>query len=140
MMTPQPIAPDLFESDPEPHLVGGRHRETGVHVFPLPDGNERPAYDRVALSRTGTIWSHTIQRFPPKSPPYAGAGPFEPYAVGYVELPGQVIVEGRLIGLDHDAWRTGMTVETVVTTFAHADGTTRSLYAFAPVSKSGEAA
>jgi uncharacterized OB-fold protein len=40
------------------------------------------------LARRGTLWTWTIQCFRPKSPPYAGdAESFEPYGVGYVELP-----------------------------------------------------
>ena len=42
------------------------------------------------------------QRFRPKSP-YDGRGgetDFKPYGVGYVELPGELIVEGRIVA-DH---------------------------------------
>ena len=49
------------------------------------------------LARRGTLWTWTVQRFRPKSPPYAGRPEeFEPYGVGYVELPGEVRVEARL--------------------------------------------
>ena len=52
------------------------------------------------LARRGTLWSWTIQRFRPKSPPYTGPEEFEPYGVGYVELPGEVRVEARLTESD----------------------------------------
>ena len=48
---------------------------------------------------------------PPKAPPYAGiADPegFEPFGVGYVELPDQVKVEARLTVSDPSALRIGM--------------------------------
>jgi uncharacterized OB-fold protein len=51
----------------------------------------------VALSGRGTVWSHTVQRFAPKSPPYVvPEGGFRPFAVGYVELPEGVKVEAVL--------------------------------------------
>jgi uncharacterized OB-fold protein len=37
----------------------------------------------------GTLWTWTVQRFPPKSPPYVPPPQgFQPFAVGYVELAG----------------------------------------------------
>jgi uncharacterized OB-fold protein len=41
----------------------------------------------VQLPATGTLWTWTVQRFPPPSPPYqpAEAG-FRPFGVGFVEL------------------------------------------------------
>jgi uncharacterized OB-fold protein len=49
--------------------------------------------DPVVLSDTGTLWTWTVQRYAPKAPPYVvpDAG-FEPFAVGYVELPDGVRV------------------------------------------------
>ena len=64
------------------------------------------------LARRGTLWTWTVQRFPPKSPPYAGAAEeFEPYGVGYVELPGEVRVEARLTESDPARLRIGMPME-----------------------------
>jgi uncharacterized OB-fold protein len=131
-MAMEPIAADLFEERPVPHLVGGRHKESHAFAFPFPAGQEAKNYERVSLSPTGRLWSHTVQRFRPKSPPYGGPDMFEPYAVGYVELPGEIIVEGRLTGLPINEWRTGMEVRTAIVPFERADGTVVSLYAFAP--------
>ena len=50
------------------------------------------------LAREGTLWTWTVQGFRPKSPPYEGPVEFEPYPVGYVELPGEVKVETRAGG------------------------------------------
>jgi uncharacterized OB-fold protein len=63
------------------------------------------------LSPRGTLWTWTVQCFPPKSPPYAGGKDFEPYAVGYVELPGEVRVETRLTGVDPEELKIGMPME-----------------------------
>lgn len=39
------------------------------------------------MSGDGTLWTWTVQRFPPKSPPYVPPPEgFTPFAVGYVEL------------------------------------------------------
>jgi uncharacterized OB-fold protein len=64
------------------------------------------------LARTGPLWTWTIQCFPPKSPPYAGkADEFQPYGVGYVELGGEVRVEGILTESDPDQLAIGMAME-----------------------------
>jgi uncharacterized OB-fold protein len=63
----------------------------------------------VELPSTGTVWTWTVQRMPPK-PPYRGPTPFEPFAVGYVDL-GPVLVESRLAGRDVDGWSIGDRVE-----------------------------
>jgi uncharacterized OB-fold protein len=133
-MATRPIADGLFEESTPPRLIGGRHRATGKYVFPFPAGIEQSEYEAVALSPNGRIWSYTIQRFRPKSPPYAGPEAFEAYAVGYVELPGEVIVEGRLTGRAHEDWRIGQPVRTTVVPFrTDPDGTTITVYAFAPL-------
>jgi len=132
-MATRPIAEGLFEGGPQPRLIGGRHRDSGKYVFPLPSGAEAADYDEAPLSPTGRLWSYTVQRFRPKSPPYAGPEAFEPYVVGYVELPGQVIVEGRLVGCALDDWRIGMALRTVILPFlTEEDGTTITIHGFEP--------
>jgi uncharacterized OB-fold protein len=55
------------------------------------------------LSRRGVVWAHTVQRFPPKSPPYVPpAEGFTPFAVGYVELPDGVKVEALLDSVESE--------------------------------------
>lgn len=128
------IAADLVDTQAPPRLIGGRHRETGRITFPCPTGWEGRDYDRMLLSPQGRLWSWTIQRFRPKSPPYRGVDPFEPFAVGYVELPGQVIVEGRLTGVAFDAIRTGDLYRTVLIACGEdADGQPLFTYAFEPL-------
>ena len=123
------IAEGLFTPENPPRLIGGRDRETGRIVFPCP-ANDR--FEPVALSRTGTLWSYTIQRFRPKSPPYAGPEAFEPYPIGYVELPGETIVEARLTGVDFDAICIGMKLEFEPAPFDKADGESVLIPAFRP--------
>ncbi|EQD83532.1 acyl-CoA-associated DUF35 OB-fold domain-containing protein [Saccharopolyspora erythraea NRRL 2338] len=65
----------------------------------------------IALSTSGTLWTWTVQRFAPKSPPFvAPEGGFEPFAVGYVELPEGVRVMAVLDVPDPASLRIGMPV------------------------------
>lgn len=127
-----PIAPDLFVlTDDGPRLIGGRCLKTGRLMFPKPAGNDTAA---VLLSPRGTLWSWTVQRFLPKSPPYAGAETaetFRPYAVGYVELPGEIIVESRIVGIEPEALAIGLPLKLILVPFATCAGDVTS-FAFAP--------
>ena len=126
----EPVAPGLFTwPAEEPRLIGSRCHDCGAVTFPA--RGSCPACTSLAveerlLGRTGTLWSWTVQRFRPKAP-YAGPDEFEPYGVGYVELPGEVRVEARLTVADPDRLRIGMPMELVVVPWGD-----RVTYAFAP--------
>lgn len=124
-----PIAPGLWTDQPQPRLIGGR-KPTGEIVFPLPEGDAGAAMEPVTLSRRGALWSWTEQAFEPKEP-YAGPRPFQPYLIGYVELPGEVIVESRLVDATLANLRLGMPMELVVVPFDD----TRATFAFRPESQ-----
>ena len=130
-MKRRPIDPGVFTDEAEPRLVGGRHRVNGRLVFPLPADAE--SYAPELLPRNGRLWSYTVQRFAPKSPPYAGPQPFAPFAVGYVELPGALIVEAPLTGVAFGDLAVGMPVElAIVPLRTEPDGTVVTTYAFRP--------
>ena len=130
-MTAEPVAEGLFTwPADEPRLIGSRCQDCGVVTFPAQPSC--PACTSVAveerlLGRTGTLYTWTVQGFRPKAP-YTGPEPFEPYGVGYVELPGEVRVEGRLTVADPARLRIGMPMELVVVPFGD-----RVTFAFAPV-------
>jgi uncharacterized OB-fold protein len=130
-METSPVAQNLFTDRPVLRLIAGRHTATGRFVFPLPAGED---YERVELPSQGVLWSHTVQRFPPKSPPYQGPTPFEPFAVGYVELANTLIVESRLTEVDFEELRVGMPMEltTLLLRNGKANGTV-STFAFRPI-------
>ncbi|MDB6002871.1 MAG: hypothetical protein JWP52_4570 [Rhizobacter sp.] len=141
MTTQVPIAEDLFTwPAEEPALVAGRSSD-GKLVFPFRThrivGGEREQLERVELPRRGTLWTFTTQVFRPPAPPYAGeddAQSFQPFAVGYVELPGALRVETRLTEGDPAKLRIGMEMELRVVPFGHdAEGNQTMTYAFAPV-------
>jgi uncharacterized protein len=121
----KPIVEGLWTDEAQPRLIGGQRKSDGKIVFPLPGGDAADDYDAVPLSRTGTLWSWTVQRFEPKAP-YSGPQPFSPFGVGYVELTGEVIVESRLTVTEN--LKIGMDMELVIQDF---DGI-RSCFAFAP--------
>ncbi len=84
-----------------PKLWGSRCAHCGNVSFPAAKRCARCSHDRqdrFLLSAEGTLWSWTVQRFPPASPPFplSDGEPFEPFTLGYVELPGEVRVISRL--------------------------------------------
>lgn len=131
-----PIAERLidFDADGAPVLLGGRDRVSGRLVFPLPADEDR--FERVTLPDRGQLWSWTIQRFRPKSPPYAGPAEFTPYAVGYVALGEAIIVESRLTGVAFDDLRIGLPLRLTTQPFTFENGETRLTFAFAPEDRS----
>lgn len=102
------IAEGLFTEENPPRLIGGRDRDSGRIVFPCPPGDR---FEPVPLRREGTLWSFTIQRYRPKSPPYTGPEAFRPWPVGYVELADQTIVETRLTNVAFEDIYIGMELE-----------------------------
>ena len=135
-MTSRYVADGLIvEHEGEPRLLGGRSRADGKIVFPLPQGPEAERYEPHPLPTEGTLWSFTVQRFRPKSP-YNGPGDdksFKPYAVGYVELPGEIIVESRLETDDFSQLKIGIPMRFTLQNFRKdADGADVVTYAFRP--------
>ena len=143
MTTKAPLAEGIFTwpSD-DPRLLGSRCANCGNHVFPVQEGCPKCMSDvneTVELSNRGTLWTWTVQGFPPKSPPYKGptGDDFKPYGVGYVELPGQVRIESRLTEADPEKLKIGMEMELVIETIGPDDeGNEFITYAFAPVDDS----
>jgi uncharacterized OB-fold protein len=121
-----PVAPGLWTDEPEPRLIGARCAN-GEIVFPLPSGDAAATVEPVALSRRGTLWSWTTQGFEPKEP-YRGPQPFHPFLIGYVELPGEVIVETRIVDASPADLVIGMPMTFAVVPFDDR----RSTYAFRP--------
>ena len=111
-------------------LVAATCGACGAVTFPV---RERcPACGSADVAETllpeqGTLWTWTTQGFEPKSPPYLPDGEFAPFAVGYVEFPGYLRVEGRLTESDPDRLRIGTPMRVV----AHDHAGVPS-YAFAP--------
>ena len=143
MGTAAPIVAGLFTwPAAEPQLIGGRCGGCETITFPWQSGCPRcgaaPLEER-PLARRGRLWAWTTQEFPPPSPPFAGAhGPdFEPFGIGYVELPGELRVEARLTERDPARLRVGMEMELVIVPFGTDEaGNERVTFAFRPLDES----
>jgi uncharacterized OB-fold protein len=135
-----PVAEGLFTwpSD-EPRLIGARCTACGLVTFPAGPPCQRcggTEATETLLSDRGTLWTFTTQGFRPPSPPYDGAdtaGTFRPYTLGYVELPGEVMVEARLTEPDPDRLAIGQQMRLTIMPYSvTADGTEIMTFAFAP--------
>jgi hypothetical protein len=130
------VAQGLFVEDAEgSRLIAGRRKADGEVRFPMPAGPEAKLYDPVELVGEARLWSFTVQRFRPKTPPYIGDDDektFVPFAVGYVEFPQQVIVEGRIEINDFSQLHIGQPMRVVLAPFATSTRGVVTTYAFRP--------
>ena len=129
-MTLDPIAPDLWTDEDRPRLIGGK-LPSGEVVFPMPTGDAAAGVETYPLLRHGTLWSWTSQDFRPKLPyegPGEGPQDFKPFLLGYVELPGEVIVESYIVDATLADLRLGMAMEFTLTPF----DARRATFAFRP--------
>ena len=130
MPTQVPVVEGVWSvRDDGPHLLGSTCLDCGTYAFPPQSSCQRCAgtnTEPTELGNRGTLWTFTVQGFPPKSPPYRGdtdPATFRPFGVGYVEIPGQVKVEARLTEPDPAMLRIGMELEMILETIAtDADG------------------
>ncbi|MGO9189733.1 MAG: Zn-ribbon domain-containing OB-fold protein [Streptosporangiaceae bacterium] len=140
-----PVAEGLFTwPADEPRLIGARCAGCGLVGFPAGPACQRCGGTEVTqtlLKDRGTLWTFTTQNFRPPSPPYdgtEGAETFLPYALGYVELPGEVMVEARLTESDPARLAIGQPMRLVIVPYTvQADGTEVLTFAFAPFSPGG---
>jgi uncharacterized OB-fold protein len=144
MARQRPVAEGLFTWPAEqPRLKGSECADCGLIGFPAEAYCVRCGGAEICerlLSDRGTLWTFTTQGFRPPSPPYDGADTaptFAPYAVGYVELPGELRVEARLTEPDPARLRIGQPMAmTLVPYTVDPDGTEVLTFAFAPVPES----
>ena len=133
------IDPLLFEWPcAAPRLIGSECQDCGVVSFPRQTGCPKCCGSNVVLRRLGTmgqLWTWTTQEFLPK-PPYAlAASPeaFVPFKVGYIELPGEVIVESRITTPRNESLSIGMEMQLLIEPlFTDATGAEVMGFAFAP--------
>ncbi len=130
------VADGVFVNRPDgARLIAGRRKADGEMRFPMPRGADAALYDAVELAPEGKLWSYTVQRFRPKTPPYIGADDektFKPYAVGYVEFAGQVIAEGRILVDDPATLKIGQTMKVDLEAFPTSTRGEVLTYAFRP--------
>ena len=140
MTTTRLVDESLFAADGDepghagvPSLLGSRCGDCGTTTFPRQDTCPRcggAAMAGTVLPRTGTIWSATVQHFPPK-PPFRHDGEFVPFGMGYVDL-GEVIVVTRFTENDPGRLAIGTPVGLcAVPAYTDGDGTAVVSYGFA---------
>lgn len=137
--SPKLACPDLLRLGGEhPVLLGSRCTDCGEVYFPASEGCTRccsTAMETFALGSFGTLWSWTIQGFQPKSPYNGGEAEadFQPYGVGYIEMPSGVKVESRLTLADPAQLKIGMPMALVLLPYRQVPGEAPvHTYAFAP--------
>ncbi|MET7924320.1 Zn-ribbon domain-containing OB-fold protein [Streptomyces sp. NPDC005349] len=136
----RPVADGLFTwpptADQPTRLIGSQCTDCDLVSFPPAPHCVRCASAASAerlLADEGTLWTFTTQNFRPPSPPYDGPEDFEPFTLGYIELPGELMVEARLTEPDPDKLRIGQPMRLTVVPYAtDDDGTEIVTFAFAP--------
>lgn len=141
--TRRPAVEGWFELDNDrPHLIGSRCTTCATPFFPRRslacpdpacDGTE---FEDTPLSRTGTVWSFTDNRYQPP-PPYVSPEPFEPYVIAAVELDEEkIVVLGQVVpGVTTADLRVGMPVELVVDTLFSDDDAEHVVWKWRPVTE-----
>ena len=133
------IDTQLFEWPSEdPHLIGSEC-QCGVITFPRQSSCPGCCGSKIVprrLAKSGRLWTWTTQEFLPK-PPYAVARrpeEFVSFKLGYIELPGEVLVESRISAPEHQALTIGMPMRlTFEPLFLDAAGAEVMSFAFEPV-------
>jgi uncharacterized OB-fold protein len=118
-----PIHEGLFTwPSTKPQLLGSRCLNCAETAFPAqPDCRNCGSRETeiVELGDRGTLWTWTIQTFMPKTPYHSDETPetFQPYGVGYVEMPGGVRVESRLLPSKPEDLHIGMPMQLDIVPF-----------------------
>jgi len=150
-MTQTPAIEGWFTTGSEPALIGSRCADCGCVFFPrvAADGTfcrnpacSGEAFDDVALSRRGVVWSYTDAQYQPPPPYIPVSDPFEPFALAAVELPEGLVVLGQVaagyaVGDLHVGQEAELVVEPLYT---DDDGTERTVWRWKPVVEMGEEA
>ena len=145
-MTATPAIEGWFTVGDAPTLLGERCTGCATTYFPPTAAAagfcRNPAcgsetFERVPLSRRGTVWSYTDAQYQPP-PPYQAPEPFVPFALAAVELPEGMVVVGQVAqGYGTGDLRVGQEVELVVEP-EHASE--QLIYRWKPVIELGEEA
>ena len=121
-----PVAKNLFtETSDGTRLQGSRCTTCKTPYFPKsavchnPDCDDSRMEDAL-FGPQGTVWSCAVQDYPPPAPAKFDK-PYQPYAMGVVDLDDGLRVLGRMKVDDPSAARPGQRVALVTDTLAHDD-------------------
>ncbi len=114
-----PVVEGLFAATADgPRLLGSQCTTCGTPYFPKaaichsPSCNDSKLED-AQFGPSGTLWSFTTQYYPPP-PPAKFDEPFEPYAIGLIDLPEGLRVLSKVVAPDIEAIQVGGAVELVI--------------------------
>ena len=114
-----PVIEGLFSETAEgPRLLGSRCTTCATPYFPKspvchnPDCDESRIED-AAFGPRGVLFSCAVQNYPPP-PPAKYDEPYQPYAVGMIDLAEGLRVLGRIAAQDFSKLHGGMPVELIV--------------------------
>ncbi len=117
--TTTPVAEGLFaETADGPRLLGSKCTSCDTPYFPKaaichsPDCTDSKLED-AKFGPHGKLWSYTVQYYPPP-PPAKYDEPFEPYALGLIDLPEGLRVLARVSTDDVESVTVGADVELVI--------------------------
>lgn len=129
-------------SNGEPYLIGSKCRTCHTCYFPKistcvnPECSDKAGAEETALSRTGKLWSYTIQvRQPPQPFPQVPEEQFKPFGIGLVELQEGIRVTGMLTTTQN--LQIGMKVELTLGTLYEDSEKEYLTWMFRPVGKGG---
>jgi uncharacterized OB-fold protein len=114
-----PVAEGLFsETADGPRLLGSRCASCGTPYFPRSAVCHNPEcreskMEEASFGPRGTLWSCAIQNYPPPAPARYEE-PYQPYALGMVDMPEGLRVLGRISTDDPQSVPVGAEVELVL--------------------------
>ena len=121
-------------------LMGTKCRECGEVFFGKAVACQQcqsENLESIALGRKGKLYSYTINRNRPPGD-YKGPEPFQPFAVGLVELPEGISIVSVLTDCDFDKLEVGMGLElSIEELYKDEDGNTVITYKFRPQQREG---
>ena len=134
------VIEDWFTNDAEAHLLGTQCKKCKSYFFPKESmycRNPECAssdFDEVELSRTGTIWSWTVNHYQPPEP-YISPAEFVPYTIAAVELAEEKMgVLGQITAdFDPSELKAGMPVELVAEKLYEDDDTEYLIWKWKPL-------
>jgi uncharacterized protein len=121
----EPCVQGLFSNDGGAKVLGSRCAACGTPYFPRLATCHNPAcpgsqMESCEFGGRGKVWSYSVANFPPPSP-HKFDQPFQPYAIGVVDLDSGLRLVGQMAD-PPEAVTVGATVELVVDTLYHEQG------------------
>ena len=101
------------------HLLGSQCNACGELFFierQICENCNGQDLETVTLSGTGKLYAFSVMYYP-APPPYQAPDPFEPYGVGWIELPEGLVIYSLLTENDPQKLKVGMEMELVIECF-----------------------